>query len=375
MQAASTSIQRGLLGLQLGIDAQTYRAVLDHYATRSTNANFAALVGIPADFIELNSSISDAYASSIGVAGPGTIKTVKFTATCTLNHNATTFILPTGANIVAAAGDVVTFRSTNGSTASWICTAYQRATGVALSSTPLVRASGVLQGYTVAPVAAQYPVISYSVTGSITGSGVMVIESDVASPLTLTFAITNPSDGTTWIDTSDLDQSTVASHLAYAIGNYFGADVTLDVDGEDSRYHTAHRNASGASVRLQITSNTYGGVIATSLGGYGVDAVTGSGQITEIILIPKVAGKTIKPTDIFINGAGVYATIRYAFKNAGGTYFRISQDIFNLTYSVPSRAGYTDEWLNGRADCDLVAYLTTIPTGGSITCYAFAERY
>jgi hypothetical protein len=62
----------------------------------------------------------------------GVRRVVTFTGILTLTHNATSLILPTAANITTAAGDCATFISLG--SGNWICTQYQRATGLALAT-------------------------------------------------------------------------------------------------------------------------------------------------------------------------------------------------------------------------------------------------
>ncbi len=72
--------------------------------------------------------------ASLGTTTPaGQIKFVEFTGTPTLDYNATSLILPTGANITAAAGDTAIFLALG--SGNWIDIAYQRATGDALALT------------------------------------------------------------------------------------------------------------------------------------------------------------------------------------------------------------------------------------------------
>jgi hypothetical protein len=62
----------------------------------------------------------------------GTRRVVTFTGVATLTHNATSLILPTSANIITAAGDSATFISLG--SGNWVCTQYQRASGLALAT-------------------------------------------------------------------------------------------------------------------------------------------------------------------------------------------------------------------------------------------------
>ncbi len=60
----------------------------------------------------------------------GTRRIVEFTGILTLTHNASSLILPGGANITTAAGDCATFVSEG--SGNWRCTSYNKASGVAV---------------------------------------------------------------------------------------------------------------------------------------------------------------------------------------------------------------------------------------------------
>ncbi len=62
---------------------------------------------------------------------------VQFDGIVTLTHHATSLILPTGANITTAAGDVAEFVRVSGS--NWKCVGYQRADGTPLANTGGIR--------------------------------------------------------------------------------------------------------------------------------------------------------------------------------------------------------------------------------------------
>jgi hypothetical protein len=83
-------------------------------------------------------AIGAAAGNYIGITGTTTItafdtmqagaeRTLEFAAALTLTHNATSLILPGGANITTAAGDVATFRSEGGG--NWRCVSYMKASG------------------------------------------------------------------------------------------------------------------------------------------------------------------------------------------------------------------------------------------------------
>lgn len=68
--------------------------------------------------------------TSLGTAPNGAVRRVLFEGSATLVHNASTLILPTGANIAVQAGDVASFV---GDSTGWRCISYLRANGQALA--------------------------------------------------------------------------------------------------------------------------------------------------------------------------------------------------------------------------------------------------
>lgn len=85
--------------------------------------------------------------TALGTANQGTERTLVFDGALTLTHNATSLILPGGANIVTAAGDVARMRSEG--SGNWRCVGYQRASGkatLAITSTDLPAATESAQG-------------------------------------------------------------------------------------------------------------------------------------------------------------------------------------------------------------------------------------
>ena len=73
--------------------------------------------------------------TSLGTIAAGACRTVTFAGILTLTHNAASLILPGGANITTAAGDVAEFESLGAG--NWRCTGYMRASGQAVSVSPL----------------------------------------------------------------------------------------------------------------------------------------------------------------------------------------------------------------------------------------------
>ena len=65
----------------------------------------------------------------------GVYRVLKFDGALTLTHNATSLILPGGASITTAAGDVAGFRSLG--SGNWLCEFYSRASGAAVITLPI----------------------------------------------------------------------------------------------------------------------------------------------------------------------------------------------------------------------------------------------
>lgn len=73
--------------------------------------------------------------TGFGVSASGVERIVLFAGALVLTHNAASLILPGGANIATAAGDVAVFVSLGAG--NWRCTGYMRASGQAVSVSPL----------------------------------------------------------------------------------------------------------------------------------------------------------------------------------------------------------------------------------------------
>jgi len=108
--------------------------------------------------------------TSLGNASAGVLRVVTFDGALTLTHNATSLILPTGANITTAAGDTGWFVCDT--TNNWRCLAYIRKDG-----SPLVSASTVSDAILRSPVTA--------LTNS---SGTVTVDCSLGRNFTLTLA-------------------------------------------------------------------------------------------------------------------------------------------------------------------------------------------
>lgn len=138
----------------------------------------------------------------------GVYRVLKFDGALTLTHNATSLILPGGASITTAAGDVAGFRSLG--SGNWRCEWYQRASGAALAA-----AASSLTGQVA---------VSNGGTGAstLTANNVLLGNGTSAVQFVAPGASGNllTSNGTTWQSTAP---AAVASIPAGSVMDYAGA--------------------------------------------------------------------------------------------------------------------------------------------------------
>lgn len=160
----------------------------------------------------------------------GRLAWVKFAAALTLTHNATSLILPTGANITTAAGDTALFRSEG--SGNFRCMAYQRASGAALVS-PLPSVQSVTSSATVTPAftddmvkitaqAAGLTLANWSGT-AVAGWGMAIRIKDNGTARSISYGTKYRAIGVT------LPTSTVANKTLYLGGIYNADDDKIDV--------------------------------------------------------------------------------------------------------------------------------------------------
>lgn len=97
-------------------------------ATDKASAGTCDIGAVLGNFVHITGTTT---ITALGTAQAGAERTVTFTGILTLTHNATSLILPTGANITTAAGDVARFVSEG--SGNWRCVSYMRADGSSLS--------------------------------------------------------------------------------------------------------------------------------------------------------------------------------------------------------------------------------------------------
>lgn len=129
-----------------GTDVQAYREELTKVNAAGSNIASATNIDIGAatgDFVTITGTTT---IESLGTVAAGTERTLVFAGALTLTHNGTSLILPGGANITTAAGDVAVARSLG--SGNWRVVNYSPASGGSVSSAAAIT-SGTISGVTI----------------------------------------------------------------------------------------------------------------------------------------------------------------------------------------------------------------------------------
>jgi murein DD-endopeptidase MepM/ murein hydrolase activator NlpD len=137
---------------QSSVDKRTtVQAIADANESKSANIASAATTDLStatAAFVHVTGTTT---ITALGTVQAGTRRVIVFDGALTLTHNATSLILPTGANITTAAGDVAVLVSEG--SGNWRCAGYTRANGTPLAqaSSPPPSVQSVVSSATVTP--------------------------------------------------------------------------------------------------------------------------------------------------------------------------------------------------------------------------------
>lgn len=125
-----------LSGLANYTTARANLGVMGFKGTAITSASTTNIGNADSHFVDVTGTTT---ITSFGTGTARNIVMVNFTDVLTLTHNPASLVLPSGANIITAAGDTAIF-ARNGAAGSdnWRCIAYQRANGTAVIAPPVV---------------------------------------------------------------------------------------------------------------------------------------------------------------------------------------------------------------------------------------------
>lgn len=128
--SASASISASKLNLSGIAQTVSYTGAPENWAKGSdiASATSTAIGAATGNYINVTGTTT---ITSFDTVQSGTVRFVQFTGALTLTHNATSLILPSGANITTAAGDTAIFASEG--SGNWRCLNYSLKTGGALA--------------------------------------------------------------------------------------------------------------------------------------------------------------------------------------------------------------------------------------------------
>lgn len=117
--------------LNLAENQRTIQSVVRYMAASDTIASAATcdLGSKESRFLTVSGTTT---ITALGTTGSGISRWVTFSGILTLTHNASSLILPTGASITTAAGDIALFKSEG--SGNWRCMSFMRANGQSLVS-------------------------------------------------------------------------------------------------------------------------------------------------------------------------------------------------------------------------------------------------
>ncbi len=122
------AVEKARIGYRLPFLGGTLTQALNHAPAVSLAS--AATVNIGAAAANAITITGTTTITAFDSIASGAIRVLTFAGALTLTHNATSLILPGGANILTAAGDVAVMLSLG--SGNWRCIAYQRASGKSL---------------------------------------------------------------------------------------------------------------------------------------------------------------------------------------------------------------------------------------------------
>ena len=229
--------------------------------------------------------------TGLGTVQAGTRRIVEFSGALTLTHNATSLILPGGANITTAAGDCATFVSEG--SGNWRCVSYVAATGM--------------------------PVVASRQIGSPTGGdkGAGTINVDGSSSLFGIYQDGNPTGlkliSTLTASTSATLDFTATNSTIYAGYRFIIEDYLAATDATDLHMRVS---TDGGSSYQAGTGYSYGFIGATSAPGTGNAGGTGASAAKMLNSLSNVAG-TSGVIDVIIGGRTRMVGVLHGYQSAG----------------------------------------------------------
>jgi hypothetical protein len=217
--------------------------------------------------------------TGLGTIAAGAERVVQFSGALTLTHNATSLILPGGASITTAAGDVAYFVSLG--TGNWRCTGYQKANGqavVASGGTGDFKSDG-----TVAMTAKIRCPITGTVSAFIGSSGTTSSDVAIWSDLSKFYFLNGNNTGYVPVNTGPLTASGLVTSSGGFIHGSTGG-LASNINGGWALLNsvlTAYVNATAAKLFVTGATTTYDTAWERGASGR-MDATNGSGNLRDV---------------------------------------------------------------------------------------------
>ena len=302
--------------------------------------------------------------TALGTIAAGAERVVQFSGALTLTHNATSLILPGGANINTAAGDVAYFVSLGAG--NWRCTGYQKASGQAVvasggspgGSSGNLQANNGAGGFT-GVTSSSVSGANITLGGSLTSTLGTFISTVADGPSAVAFnknsaVLANASAILErWQNNGTTRMTLLANGTLKATSSTGG--VTLDVSGGNATYNIQPSTAS-----LRMLNSSSSGWIPISASVVGVTTRVAFGSIPE--------GGTLD-TGIERDAAGVTKST----DGAGNLRDHKARNLIatgNIARGIVAKtASYTVTANDGVIECDATsaAITLTLPAVASAT--------
>jgi hypothetical protein len=245
---------------QSSVDKRTtVQAIADANESKATNIASAATTDLStatAAFVHVTGTTT---ITGLGTVQAGTRRIVVFDGALLLTHNATSLILPTGANITTAAGDVAVFVSEG--SGNWRCVGYTRANGTALAgsggSTAGKHAVPVMAG-AIAPSVTGGCATLVSIASAANQPDIVTLDFDATTQEYAQFAIPMPKSWNEGTITAQFRWSHAATTTNFGVVWNIQAVAVSDDDPIAVAFGTAQQVADtgGTTNDLYVTAET-----------------------------------------------------------------------------------------------------------------------
>lgn len=270
------------------------------------------------DFVHITGTTT---ITGLGTCVAGIERTLIFDGSLTFTHNATSLILPTGANITTAAGDAAVVRSEG--SGNWRCIVYQRKDGTALTG------SGSANSFATIAVSGQSDVVADSATDTLTlvaGSNV-TITTDAGTDTITIAASGGAGTWTTLKKSADQTRTSTAtladdSELVFALSasTHYAIRGKVFIETANATMDYKWGLAYSSTITREVSRLAYG--VAGASGG--VDA--------ESVLTSK---------NVIVNGGDIAVT--------GGTS-GVACITFDLLFQTNGAGNFKFQWAQNTSD-------------------------